>query len=285
MGINKTQLTQFFEQELDGIYTRSEAEVLLSLTLETYTKNINIELLKVNIDELPERLVERCKNVLIELKNYRPIQYILNQAHFFGLIFTINEHVLIPRPETEELVFWILEDVKSNENDNLKILDIGTGSGCIAITLKKKAPKLLVSAMDISAKALEVARTNALINRVDVNFMEDDILHPNVNLTYDVIVSNPPYVRRMEMTDMEKNVLDFEPHLALFVEDEDPLLYYRGIVDFALMNLNQDGTLYLEINEFLSKETVSLLEDKLFKNIEVKKDMQGKDRMIKASKA
>ena len=283
--MTQTQLTQFFERQLASLYTRSEADLLLSLTLEKYANQYNFEIFKGNVDSLPESLVEKCKEVSTELKSHRPIQYILNQAHFFGLIFTVNEHVLIPRPETEELVSWTLEDVKFHQKDDLKILDIGTGSGCIAITLKKKAPKLQVSAMDISVQALEVAMNNALINKVDVNFIKDDILHPKAGLTYDVIVSNPPYVRKLEMTEMEKNVLDFEPHLALFVEDEDPLLFYRGIIDFALTNLSPDGTLYLEINEFLSKETVNLLEDKLFKNIEVKKDMQGKDRMIKASKA
>ena len=258
-------------------------KIILSLTLEKYSKNYDIKLVNESNIALSDILIDKCRTVLMELKNHRPIQYILNQAHFFGLIFQVNEHVLIPRPETEELVFWVLQDLKAKKLENAKVLDIGTGSGCIAISVKKNFSSVQMSAIDVSVTALEVAIANALMNKVDVNFIEDDILTSNGNSGYDLIVSNPPYVRKLEMSDMEKNVIDFEPHLALFVEDEDPLLFYCAIADFASKNLSPSGTLYLEINEFLSKQTVELLKHKLFKNIEVKKDMQGKDRMIKAS--
>ncbi|WP_354355350.1 peptide chain release factor N(5)-glutamine methyltransferase [Pedobacter sp. UYP30] len=283
--MNKTQLNQLFQQELDLLYTTSEVKILLSLTLEKHSKELDIKLVNENYIELSVSLIDRCKKVLPELKNHQPIQYILNQAHFFGLVFQVNEHVLIPRPETEELVFWVLKDLKAKSLENVKLLDIGTGSGCIAISLKKNLPSVQMSAIDVSDKALEVATLNALINKVDVNFIKDDILNSKSNLECDVIVSNPPYVRRLEIKEMQKNVLDFEPHLALFVEDDDSLLFYRAIAEFASKNLSKNGILFLEINEFLAKQTVDLLKDKLFKDIEVQKDMQGKDRMIRARKS
>ncbi|MGY3051916.1 release factor glutamine methyltransferase [Pedobacter sp. UYEF25] len=281
--MNQNQLNRLFKQELIALYTESEIKVFLSLTLEKYLASPNFKLDNEKNLALSEGLTNKFKDILAELKIHRPIQYILNQAHFFGLLFEVNQYVLIPRPETEELVFWMLQDFKAKKREQIKVLDVGTGSGCIAISLKKNFSFIQMSAIDISAGALEVAKANALINKVDINFIEDDILTSTAITRYDVIVSNPPYVRKLEMSDMEKNVIDFEPHLALFVEDDAPLKFYSAIADFALRNLNPTGTLYLEINEFLSKQTVELLDHKLFTNIELRKDMQGKDRMIKAN--
>ncbi|MBC7416932.1 MAG: methyltransferase, partial [Pedobacter sp.] len=158
--MNQKQLTQLFQQELIPLYTKSEIEILLSLTLEKHIKDSNIELVNKIYLELSDDLIDQFKGVLAELKNHRPIQYILNQAHFFGLIFQVNEQVLIPRPETEELVFWVLQDLKAKKLENAKVLDIGTGSGCIAISLKKNLPLIQMSAIDVSATALEVAKVN-----------------------------------------------------------------------------------------------------------------------------
>lgn len=283
--MNEDQLPQFFQEELKGIYSASEIKVLLSLTLEKIYKVSDYKSTKGFSRKVSDNLASELTEVLAQLKDHRPIQYILNQAHFFGLIFKVNEHVLIPRPETEELVFWMIQDLKSENLEHAKVLDIGTGSGCIAISLKKKLQTLEVSAVDISSKALEVAESNALINRVEVFFLKDDILTSKSSLKYDVIVSNPPYVRKLEKAEMQKNVLEFEPHLALFVENEDPLLFYRNIADFASKNLTLNGILFFEINESLSEQTVDLLKSKSFNNIEVRKDMQGKYRMIKALKS
>lgn len=281
--MNEAQLTQLFQTELITDYTQSEVKILLSLTLEKYSKESNFELVKKKYNELPTNLIDKCKKVLLELKLHRPIQYILNQAHFFRLIFQVNEHVLIPRPETEELVFWVLQDIIAKKISIVKVLDIGTGSGCIAISIKKNAPNVQVFALDVSTEALEIAKANALINKVDVDFIEDDILSLKCGGKYDLIVSNPPYVRRSEMTDMPKNVLENEPHLALFVDDDDALLFYKAIASFAVKNLNDNGALFLEINESLGKETIDLLIGNGFINIQLRKDMQGKDRMIRAA--
>jgi len=198
---------------------------------------------------------------------------------FYGLPLKINEHVLIPRPETEELVDWVIKEVKHKKDS---LLDIGTGSGCIPIAIKKNLPAISVSAIDISAEALKVASANALINGTEVNFIEADILSYSSDEKYDVIVSNPPYIRELEKADMHENVLAHEPHAALFVSDENPLIFYKTISDFAYINLNPNGYLFFEINEFLWEETLKILIDKGFKNIELRKDMQGKDRMIMA---
>jgi release factor glutamine methyltransferase len=198
----------------------------------------------------------------------------------------VNENTLIPRPETEELVEWIVDGLKV-KGKGQRVLDIGTGSGCIPIALKKEIPSAFVSAIDISEKALEMARKNALDNQVEVNFIHQDILtsqHLNIStsqpLLFDVIVSNPPYVRNLEKKEIKRNVLDFEPHLALFVADSDALLFYRKIAQLALKSLSSNGKLFFEINQYFGKETVELLEQLGFKNIELRKDFVGNDRMI-----
>lgn len=223
--------------------------------------------------------------ILNDLQTYRPIQYILGSTSFYGLLFQVNENVLVPRPETEELVDWIIDE--NRDKPHLQILDIGTGSGCIAISLAKNLKEAQVTAIDVSVKALEIARQNALYNKAGINFIQADILKtenlmPDLSLSlFDIIVSNPPYVRHLEKTSISRNVLDFEPHLALFVEDNDALLFYRKIAQLALQNLKPNGKLYFEINQYLGQEMVNLLASLGFVAITLKKDIYGNDRMIR----
>ena len=251
--------------------------------------------------ELSEAEVEKWNAILAQLQQDKPIQYITGEAWFYGLKFEVNENTLIPRPETEELVEWIIESWKlevgswkSENQKRINILDIGTGTGCIPITLKTNLPQANVFAIDVSEMALEVARRNAELNKVEVNFIQANILEvedvskiqtsiSQLPTNFDIIVSNPPYVRNLEKQEIKKNVLDYEPHLALFVEDTDALLFYRKIAQLAIKNLSPNGLLFFEINQYLGKETVELLENLGFKNIELKKDMFGNDRMIRCS--
>ena len=219
-----------------------------------------------------------------QLLQHTPVQYILHEAWFAGMRFYVDEHVLIPRPETEELVEWIVADVDPTHK-NLAILDIGTGSGCIPIALKKKLPESTVYALDISEKAVEIASKNAADNNLNVEFLPANILDftsyegwPEV----DIIVSNPPYIKESEATTMQQNVLQYEPHTALFVPDDDALLFYRTIADFALQHLKPDGKLYFEINEIMGEEIAALLAAKNFSAIKIKKDLQEKNRMVSA---
>ena len=215
------------------------------------------------------------------LLNNEPVQYILGQADFYGLKFKVTPAVLIPRPETEELVYWILE----NQGSTIpSILDIGTGSGCIPITLKKKMPNASISALDVSPKALKVATANANLNDVNISFILEDILDEkkwSALPSYDIIISNPPYIPHREKSLMPKQVLDYEPDLALFVDNAHPLIFYRKIAQFALKHLNQGGQLYYECNEFNAKEVANLLQSMGYQKVELAKDMEGKERMVK----
>jgi release factor glutamine methyltransferase len=229
--------------------------------------------------------LKQFEEALERLLQQEPIQYIIGDTEFFGYLFKVNKHVLIPRPETEELVAWIVEDSKLKiENSDFKILDIGTGSGCIPISLAKENPGAKVSSIDISKEAIEVAQLNANLNKVQVDFVQQDILSTQTLMgEYQVIVSNPPYVRELEKAQMQKNVLDFEPSLALYVKDNDPLIFYRKIAELAKNVLAENGALYLEINQYLMDETKQLLQDIGYVNIEMKKDMYGNYRMCKAT--
>jgi len=226
------------------------------------------------------------ESAIQKLKEEQPIQYILGETEFYGLPFKVTENTLIPRPETEELVDWILKDQALVDNDDLRILDIGTGSGCIPISLAKNLSKVKVTTVDVSEEAVKVAKVNAKQNKVDVDFVNDSILNPKIvndsKYIFDVIVSNPPYVRNLEKQEIKKNVLAHEPHLALFVEDDDALIFYRKIAEFALMHLRREGVLYFEINQYLGEETVELIKKIGFETVELRKDMSGNDRMIKA---
>ena len=290
----KQYKTHFFNS-LKKIQDEQEIESFFFILTE-YLHNLKRIDVALNPDfEISDAAIEKWNAILAQLQQEKPIQYITREAWFYGLRFEVNENTLIPRPETEELVEWIIESQKSKvKSQKFEILDIGTGTGCIPISLKANLPHVNVSAIDVSEKALEVARRNAVSNKVEINFIQTNILEvedlsqlqtPNFQLptSFDIIVSNPPYVRNLEKEEIKKNVLDYEPHLALFVEDTDALLFYRKIAQLALKNLAPNGLLFFEINQYLGKETVGLLENLGFKNIELKKDMYGNDRMIRCS--
>lgn len=271
-----------FLQELSPLYDEKEIESFFFIVLEHYHQMKRLDL-ALNPDiEMDAKQLAYWGAIVAELKKQKPIQYILGSTEFFGLNFSVDENTLIPRPETEELVEWIIENTKYEiQNTKLRVLDIGTGSGCIAISLAKNLPTAQVAAIDVSEKALEMAQQNALINRVEVNFMLKNILETNdLNEPFDIIVSNPPYVRNLEKKEIKPNVLDYEPHLALFVDDDDALLFYRKIAELAQKNLSENGKLYFEINQYLGNETVDLLQKMGFKEIVLKQDIYGNDRMI-----
>lgn len=279
----KQYKTQFLDQ-LSPIYGSDEAESFFFLILENKHQLKRIDLaLDLNL-EFSDTEINTWNIFIEQLKLHIPVQYLLGTTHFYGLEFYVNNNVLIPRSETEELVDWILKDIAISGHDlHIKILDIGTGSGCIAVSLAKNLINAQVFAIDISEKALATAQKNADLNKVDVTFIQKNILETsNLDQEFDVIVSNPPYVRNLEKAEIQKNVLDNEPHLALFVEDNDALIFYKKIAELALKNLSKNGVLYFEINQYLGKETVKLLANLGFKNIELRKDIYGNDRMIKS---
>ena len=270
----------FIKSELKDLYSPDEISSLTRLILEKEFAIPFADILACKFNHLSDAEMQKLTEIVGKLKNSEPIQYILGETDFFGLAFYVNGSVLIPRPETEELVQWVLE---SAENKPMKILDIGTGSGCIAVTLAKKLPSAEVHAWDISEDALEVARRNAERNGVKVIFSKRDmLLEPVSDEKFDIIVSNPPYVTEVEKTEMQENVLNFEPHLALFVPDDNALVFYEKIADFALTNLNKDGKLFFEINRAKGADIAHLLEEKGFTNIELRKDISGNERMVMA---
>ena len=274
-----------FQKELSSLYDAMEIESFFFLILEQFRNLKRIDLALQPDLEFTEAEISQWNLVLEQLKIEIPIQYILGKTHFYGLEFQVNPKVLIPRPETEELVDWI---IKTNSNGNLspiKIIDIGTGSGCIAISLAKNLPNASVFALDVSKKALEIAQINALQNETKITFIENNILETtNFEQQFDVIVSNPPYVRNLEKAEIKKNVFENEPHLALFVADDNALLFYRKIAQIAMKNLQPSGQLFFEINQYLGKETLDLLADLGFQNIELRQDIYGNDRMISCRK-
>ena len=271
-----------FTEALLPIYDEKEIESFFILVLDAFHQMKRIDLALQPDFELDAMQLFQWETVLGQLQQEKPIQYILGETEFYGLPFYVNENTLIPRPETEELVEWILQTVKvKSSKDKIKILDIGTGTGCIAIALAKNLPHAEVYAMDVSAKALEVARRNAKLNEVSITFLHQSVLDTaNLKQSFDIIVSNPPYVRNLEKQEIKKNVLAYEPHLALFVEDTDALLFYRKIAQLAQINLVENGQLFFEINQYLGKEMIALLESMNFDAIELRKDIYGNDRMI-----
>ena len=276
----------YFIQELTPIFDEGEAESFFYLVLEEKQQLKRIDLALHTDLTFSEDEIKVWNSILEELKNEIPVQYLLGKSSFYGLDFEVNANVLIPRPETEELVDWIIKSIRILQNSkSLKILDIGTGSGCIAISLAKNIPKAEVFAIDVSEKALATAQKNAAINKVEVTFIHKNILETaDLEQQFDIIVSNPPYVRNLEKQEIKKNVLDNEPHLALFVEDNDALIFYRKIAELAQKNLSENGQLFFEINQYLGKEMIDLLEKMNFKNIELRKDIYGNDRMTLGTK-
>lgn len=277
-------LKYYFQEKLSPIYGQEEASSFFYWLVEDF-----LQIKKSNVvfhfsEEIKEVEQAKFENALERLLQHEPIQYITGATEFMGLKFQVTSDVLIPRTETEELVEWILNDFQGKSGESLKILDIGTGSGCIAISLAKYLPKVRVFALDISEKSLEVARQNAEANNVEIQFIQGNILE-NIkwNETFDILVSNPPYVTPSEKKWMSDNVLKYEPHTAIFAPDETPLLFYEAIARMGKNSLRPGGKLYFEINEAYGQELINLLTHFSYKDILLKKDFLAKDRFIKSS--
>jgi release factor glutamine methyltransferase len=275
---------KYYRDLLTGIYGVDEASSLMALLFDYFVSLKRHEILSGSARRISESELLKIHFACKELLKQRPIQYIIGTAWFYSEAFKVTEAVLIPRPETEELCDWIIKDINATNKatPTLRILDIGTGSGCIAVTLKKNIENASVTALDVSAEALLVARENAATLNADINFLEADILKNDQWPVgaFDIIVSNPPYVCESEKELMKPNVLDHEPHLALFVENENPLVFYDAIARFAHNALSENGKLYFEINENLCVELEILLNNLGFNQIEFRKDMNNKFRMV-----
>lgn len=271
-----------YRNELKSIYSSSEIDRIFFWVAEKILDKPE-HILRLALDEEWREFEEKKNQFLFKLmllKDHKPIQYILGETEFYGMKFFVNENVLIPRPETEELIEWI---IKNTENSSLKIIDIGTGSSCIAVTLKKNLPNSEVFALDFSDKALEIAKINAEYHETEIQFFQNDFLNMDFKELpeFDIIVSNPPYISETEKNSMDENVVKFEPHSALFVSDENPLIFYERIVEFAKQKLKPNGKIYVEINQNLARETKELFENN-FNNTEMKMDISGNYRMIKS---
>ncbi len=279
-NITIKKIISFIKSELKDLYPASEIDSFIFMIFEHLLGYSRTRFLISQDQEVTDKDYRQILMITKELKLNKPIQYILGHTYFYDLTFQVEPGVLIPRPETEELVDWIIQE---NSKKQLKILDIGTGSGCIAISLAKNLPESKVLAADISKKAIKITNQNAILNKVDIEIIELDIINfpEDLNLKFDIIVSNPPYVTEQEKSLMNKNVLDYEPDLALFVPDNDPLRFYTKIAEFGLVYLNKGGKIYFEINESFGEETVLMLENKAYYKLELRKDINGKNRMIR----
>lgn len=279
-----TETIAYIKKSLDLCYPPGEISSLTRLIMEQVCGILPHQLLLGKGKELSDTEKEEIKQIVQRLKDSEPIQYILGEALFYGITFRVTPAVLIPRPETEELVELILQDYSDKE---ARILDIGTGSGCIAITLARQLKQARIHALDISPEALVIAQENAQINQVDISFVEADILSTSENpfrQKFNCMVSNPPYIMNKEKVEMEQNVLAHEPHQALFVPDNDPLLFYRAIARLGQGWLQDNGHLYFEINAQCGKQTTEMLQAEGYNAIEVIQDISHKDRIIKARK-
>lgn len=275
-------LSRYIKNELSDIYPEREINSLTEIVLK-HVVNLKKSDLLLNRDQIiNEQHVKEIEDITKQLKNYKPVQQVLGETEFYNLALRVYPYTLIPRQETEELVDWIVKEAPSGEQE---ILDIGTGSGCIAIALARNLRYAKVSALDYRQEIIDVARENAALNGVAIRFILADILQEGLPLgKYDLIVSNPPYVRETEKKSMHHNILDHEPSDALFVNDEDPLIFYRRMIMLAPDHLRKNGKIYFEINEHMGQEMVRLLEENGFHHIQMKKDLNNKDRMIKAMK-
>jgi len=276
------KIIKFFKQELKNLYPKSEINSFIEIAFEYYLNFSKIDLIIKGDSIIDVFKFEKIKILIEKLKKNEPIQYILGETEFYSLKFSVNKNVLIPRQETEELVDWIIKE--NNHFSKANILDIGTGSGCIAISIAANIKNSLVDAVDISENALKIANENAKINSCKINTVLLDILNfdksTHIFPKYDIIVSNPPYVRELEKDLMQKNVLNFEPELALFVENNNALIFYKKIIEFAKTHLKHKGKLYFEINETLGNEMIGLFKESGYKGVILKKDLNGRDRMI-----
>ena len=268
-------------QTLSGSYDENEIRNFSDLLFFHLLKYSKIELRMKGNEVISQQDEKTLDEMLNRLASFEPIQYILGETFFFDLRFQVSPHVLIPRPETEELVDWVLKDYAGKK---VKVLDIGTGSGCIAVSLAKNLPLAKISGCDVDEKAIELSISNAGLNATKVSFFLFDVLNPapNPDNKYDLLVSNPPYIRESEKPLMRANVLNYEPHKALFVPDDDPMLFYRAIADLGHKVLHPEGAIYCEINEKFPGETLRIFYDRHYRNAEMRPDINGKPRMIKA---
>ncbi|QAA80675.1 peptide chain release factor N(5)-glutamine methyltransferase [Aequorivita sp. H23M31] len=291
--MNISELKFHFKSSLKGVFPSEEVQSFFDILSAKYLNLTRLEIALNPKIQISDENQNRFKEAIARLEKEEPIQYIIGESEFYGMIFKVNNSTLIPRPETEELVEWIISE-NNYEDRNipiLKILDIGTGSGCIAISLAKNLMNSEITAVDISEDALKVAQENARKNNVEVNFLQMNILESDIfsystrtfEDKYDIIVSNPPYVRELEKSEMHPNVLNYEPETALFVKDDEPLLFYKTISALAKNSLKQNGKLYFEINEQYGRELLEFLKGEGFINIEIRKDIYGKDRMVKSN--
>lgn len=277
-----SDVKKYISDKLIPFYDVNEINSFIYLIFDHLFSFSKIDLILKSDDKINESELVKIFSIVKDLKNHKPIQYILGKTNFMGYDFSLSSGVLIPRPETEEMLNMIIDD--NNENEKLKILDIGTGSGCIAISLKKSLLNSDVFALDISEKALEIAKKNALDNKAEIFFSKYDILNNDTKIDFpifDIIVSNPPYVRESEKAMMNKNVLNYEPAQALFVKDDNALIFYNAIIDFAKKHLKKQGKIWLEVNEYLTHDLKKLFKNKGLINIDVLKDMENKNRFFK----
>lgn len=276
-------IRSYYKLKLTRYYDEKEIDTLTFMIIEEFTRLTKSEVLINPEKTVNESELLKIHKAIKDLENYKPIQYILGKTEFYGIPITVNPSVLIPRPETEELVELILKENKND--DNTSIIDIGTGSGCIAIALKNHLSNAEVFAIDVSGNILNVAKNNSELNNTHITFKQFNILtnsHISTFPKFDIIVSNPPYVRKSEKTQMHNNVLSYEPAKALFVDDDNPLLFYKAISDFAKIHLKPLGKIYCEINQYLGKETSDLFLNEGFKHLKIIKDINGNDRILKA---
>ena len=274
------ELKAHIHNSLQSLYPKSEINSFYFILLEHYGNYTTAEVLANVSTQLTDNITKAIQQAITELQTAKPIQYILGETEFFSNRFFVDEDVLIPRPETEELVDWVLQTYP-DKTHLLQILDVGTGSGCIAISLAKALPEAQVTAIDVSPKAIAVAQRNAERNGIKVQFLQRDILQTEtLPEKYDIIISNPPYVRELEKNEMHSNVLNYEPHLALFVPDDRPLLFYEQIATLAQQYLKPKGRLFFEINQYLAAEMQVMLAQKNFTEITLRQDLSGNDRML-----
>ena len=270
-------IVDYFKSELSDIYSYRENISLAYIVIEDiFGYNRSESIINAN-KEIRLNEIKKINNIIFELKNNKPIQYILGSTNFYGIKIKVNENTLIPRPETEELVDWILKD------DFNSMLDIGTGTGCIPIAIAKNKD-VKIYALDKSKNALKIAKENSRINNVNINFIEVDIFKFNESLNFDLIVSNPPYILKSKIDSMSSNVVDYEPHEALFVNDKDPLVFFKQISKIAIQMLNSNGKLYFEINEDYATEIKLILNEFGFVDIQLKNDINDRNRMLRAIK-
>lgn len=278
------QSFEYIRTQLKDIYAETEIGSISYLLMSEITGFSRTEIFLNKNTKISDNQEFLLKKYVEELKNHTPIQYVIGKTEFYGLTFKVDKSVLIPRPETEELVDWITQSFSKNQA--IQLLDIGTGSGCIAITLKHIFKNSTVTAFDISDAAIQTALINAESNNCQVNFQKTDILNKQTSdIQYDVIVSNPPYIPDSDKLEILPNVLNYEPHLALFVPDNDPLVFYNAIAKFACNNLKPNGLLFFEIHRDFGNQIIELLNQLGFSDILLRKDISGNDRMIRAQKA